>query len=117
VIFLRQSDGRKVRGEQEDPKAYSFKHTVLALLVTNNRHRQRGAGSLLVQWGIELSDATGLPCYLQASEQGRRLYEHYGFQEIDTVEYNLSDYGLEGVEKMTEMLREPGAKSGTEVSI
>lgn len=54
-----------------------------------------------------MSDATGLPCYLQASEQGRRLYCHHGFQDIDTVEFNLSDYGLEGLEKMTEMLREP----------
>lgn len=54
-----------------------------------------------------MSDATGLPCYLQASEQGRRLYGHHGSQDIDTVEFNLSDYGLDGVEKMTEMLREP----------
>ena len=84
--------------------------------MTDSQHRQRGAGSLLVQWGIEQSDATGLPCYLQASEQGRRLYEHYGFQEIDTVEYNLSDYGLEGAEKMTEMLREPRTKSKAEAS-
>jgi predicted GNAT family N-acyltransferase len=117
VIFVTQSDERKKRGEQKDLKVYSFKHTVLALLVTDSQHRQRGAGSLLVQWGIEQSGATGLPCYLQASEQGRRLYEHYGFQEIDTVEYNLSDYGLEGVEKMTEMLREPGTKSAAEASI
>jgi hypothetical protein len=52
-----------------------------------------------------MSEATGLPCYLQASEQGRRLYSHYGFQDIDTVEFDLSKYGLDGVEKMTEMIR------------
>ena len=60
---------------------------------------------MLVQWGIELSEDTGLPCYLQASEQGRRLYQHHGFEEIDTVEFNLADYGLDGIEKMTEMTR------------
>lgn len=54
-----------------------------------------------------MSDATGLSCYLQASEQGRHLYRHYGFIDIDTIEFSLSKYGLEGVEKMTEMLREP----------
>jgi hypothetical protein len=84
--------------------------------VTAKKHRQRGAGSLLVKWGIEQSEATGLPCYLQASEQGRRLYKHYEFHEIDTVEFKLSDYGLEGVEKMTEMLRDVGTNSEAEAS-
>ena len=60
-----------------------------------------------MQWGIKMSEATGLPCYLQASEQGRRLYSHYGFEEIDTVEFDLSKFGLVGVEKMTEMIRTP----------
>jgi hypothetical protein len=60
-----------------------------------------------VKWGIDLSEEMGIPCYLQASEQGRRLYSHYGFQEIDTVEFNLSEYGLAGLEKMTEMRRNP----------
>jgi hypothetical protein len=54
-----------------------------------------------------MSEATGLPCYLQASEQGRRLYSHYGFQDIETVEFDLSKYGLNGVERMTEMIRKP----------
>ena len=79
----------------------------MALLVTAKEHRGRGTGSLLVQWGIQRSKATGLPCYLQASEQGRRLYRHYGFEDVETVEFNLSEFGLEGIEKMTEMIREP----------
>lgn len=56
----------------------------------------------------------GLPCYLQASEQGRRLYHHHGFQHIDTVQFDLSKYGLNGIEEMTEMLRDssPGPKPG-----
>jgi len=87
----------------------------LALLVTASQHRRRGAGSLLVKWGIDMSETTGLPCYLQASEQGRRLYSHYGFQDIDTVEFNLSEYGLEGVEKMTEMIRKPSASAKAKV--
>jgi GNAT superfamily N-acetyltransferase len=80
---------------------------VLALLATNSRYRRRGAGSLLVEWGIKLSNETGLPCYLQTSEQGRRLYRHYGLRDIDTVQFNLEDHGLDGVERMTEMSREP----------
>jgi hypothetical protein len=83
----------------------TVRNQVLALLVTAQQHRQRGAGSMLVRWGIELSETTGLPCYVQASEQGRRLYQHHGFEEIGTVEFNLSEYGLHGIERMTEMTR------------
>lgn len=55
--------------------------------------------------GTELLERTGLLCYLQASEQGRCLYQHHGFEEIDTVDFNLSDYGLDGTPDMTEMTR------------
>lgn len=89
----------------QDPRGLLFEISVLALLVTARKHRQRGAGSTLVRWGIELSERTGLPCYLQASEQGRRLYQHHGFEEIDTVDFNFFEYGLDGTEKMTEMTR------------
>ncbi|OIW25350.1 hypothetical protein CONLIGDRAFT_685200 [Coniochaeta ligniaria NRRL 30616] len=42
---------------------------LLALLVAAMRHRRQGAGSIVVNWGIEMAEATGLPYYLQASEQ------------------------------------------------
>ncbi|KAH3908931.1 hypothetical protein HBI56_124270 [Parastagonospora nodorum] len=82
-------------------------HILLALLVTSEEHRRRGAGSLLLQWGIERSEQSKIPCYLQASAQGRRLYGKYGFQAIETVEFDLFEYGLEGTEEMTEMIRQP----------
>lgn len=85
--------------------------TVLALLATAPEYRRRGAGGLLVRWGIDRSEATGLPCYLQASEQGRRLYLHHGFRDLGTVEFCLAEYGLEGVERMTEMITEPSRLS------
>ncbi|KAI0010760.1 acyl-CoA N-acyltransferase [Xylariaceae sp. FL0662B] len=91
-------------------------HLLLAL-VTASHHRRRGAGSLMVRWGIDLSEETGLPCYLQASEQGRCLYRRHGFQVIDTVRFNLSEYGLEGVEEMTEMIRKPSVVATLEVQV
>ena len=96
-----------IEAYDHDAVAKPVRNIVLALLVTASQHRQRGAGSLIVKWGIEMSETTGLPCYLQASEQGRRLYSHYGFQDMDTVEFDLSKYGLHGVERMTEMVRKP----------
>ena len=80
---------------------------MLALLVTSSGHRRKGAGSLLLQWGIDKAEEMRLPCYLQASEQGKRLYQNYGFQAFDVAELDLAEYGLEGIERMTEMIRPP----------
>ena len=60
-----------------------------------------------MKWGLEKQKETGLNCYVQASEQGRKLYSHYEFQDIDTVVFDLEKYGLGGAEKMTEMIRYP----------
>lgn len=83
---------------------------VLALLVTAREHRGRGAGSLLVRWGIEQSEESGLSVYLQASEQGQRLYSRYGFEEIGRQDFDLSNFGLESIEVMTEMIWRPSTK-------
>lgn len=83
-------------------------HIVLALLVTAEQHRGRGAGRLLLKWGINFSESDGhVPIYLQASEQGRKLYSYYGFNEMGSVKFDLSEFGLDGVEVMTEMIRKP----------
>lgn len=59
---------------------------VLALLVTSSDHRRLGAGSRLVRWGTQKSEELDLIAYLQASEQGRRLYQRHGFRDIDTAQ-------------------------------
>jgi predicted N-acetyltransferase YhbS len=82
---------------------------VLAVLATSGKYRRRGAGSLLVQWGIELSEKLGFPCILQATEEGRQLYKRRGFEDIETMQFDLAKYGLaeKGVSKLTEMIRYP----------
>ena len=52
---------------------------VIALLVTEEKHRRQGTGGLLGRCGLEKQEETSLSSYLQASEAGRRLYCHYGF--------------------------------------
>lgn len=86
---------------------------MLALLVTHEKHRRRGAGRLLVNWGIAKSEESGLPIYVQASEQGRRLYLNEGFKDMETAELEPMLYGLEGTEKMIEMIRHPRSGSIT----
>ena len=58
---------------------------VLALLAVHQQYQRRGAGTLLVQWGLRKSESLRLPAYLEASPAGHQLYSKLGFQQIDTV--------------------------------
>ena len=64
----------------------------------------------MLQWGVDKAHKLGLPCYIEASEEGRSLYRKYGFEEVGIKEFDLAEYGLDGrggVGKLTEMVRKP----------
>ncbi|EUC47629.1 hypothetical protein COCMIDRAFT_3424 [Bipolaris oryzae ATCC 44560] len=92
-------------------------HILLELLVTSSKHRRRGAGSLLVQWGLAKSEELQLPVFLQASAQGQQLVQNYGFETIDRVKFTLADYGLTGTELMSVMIRYPPKNEANEALI
>jgi hypothetical protein len=62
---------------------------------------------LCLQWGTAEADRLGLVSYLEASEEGRPLYEKFGFKEVGRVVVDLSKWG--GTEPATAylMVREP----------
>ncbi|PTB65605.1 acyl-CoA N-acyltransferase [Trichoderma citrinoviride] len=82
-------------------------HVYLKLLHTDPDHQRRGAGGMLLKWGTAEADRLGLVSYLEASEEGRPLYEKYGFKEVGRIVVDLSKWG--GTEPATAylMLREP----------
>ncbi|KAF2280785.1 acyl-CoA N-acyltransferase [Westerdykella ornata] len=90
-------------------KPFFFLH----ILCTHPDHHRRGAGGMLVRWGIEQADKEGLPTYLEASEAGKPLYERLGFEEVEVKLYDLSKYGAEGIETNTVMIRKPRTVDGT----
>ncbi|KAK4078271.1 uncharacterized protein Triagg1_3287 [Trichoderma aggressivum f. europaeum] len=79
----------------------------LKLLHTDPDHQKRGAGGQCLKWGTAEADRLGLVSYLEASEEGRPLYEKYGFKEVDRVVVDLTKWG--GTEPATAylMLRQP----------
>ncbi|KAF2198015.1 acyl-CoA N-acyltransferase [Delitschia confertaspora ATCC 74209] len=81
---------------------------LLHILVTDPKHHRRGAGGMLLRWGIEQADRDGLPSYLEASEDGRPLYERNGFKAIKEGWFDPTDYGGEGPKECnTIMIRDP----------
>jgi len=37
---------------------------------THSEHRRRGAGLMMMQWGLNKADAMGLDCFVEATEAG-----------------------------------------------
>jgi hypothetical protein len=58
-------------------------------------HERRGIGTMLMEWGIEKTDAQGLESFLEVSTYGKRLYERMGYHEVKDVEIDLE--GVDGV--------------------
>ncbi|KAI2638489.1 acyl-CoA N-acyltransferase [Xylaria nigripes] len=71
----------------------------LKSLIVDPKHQRRGAGRMLVMWGIEEFKKLGLPFFLEATAMGHSLYLSCGFRDIDVVTVDLSKWG--GPEEMT----------------
>jgi GNAT superfamily N-acetyltransferase len=59
--------------------------TGLGTLAVRSAYRRRGAGSLMVQWGVEKADEMGIESFVEASWYGSQVYRKHGFLYIDDV--------------------------------
>jgi predicted N-acetyltransferase YhbS len=83
----------------------TVKMPVLKFLHTDPKHWKRGAGSLLIRWGLDKSRELQLPAYLEASPKGAGLYLKHGFKVFDQLDFDLARWGGEGVSSVALMLR------------
>lgn len=68
------------------------------MLATHPAHQGKGAGSTLLRWGCHQADCDGVYLYVDASRDGSRLYEKFGFLDY-------SDPDLDGW--LVPMMRNP----------
>ncbi|PWY81635.1 acyl-CoA N-acyltransferase [Aspergillus sclerotioniger CBS 115572] len=57
----------------------------LDMLATHTDYRRRGAARLLLEWGCEVADQENFPIYIDSSEEGRPIYERFGFVAQSTT--------------------------------
>ncbi|KAF2013610.1 hypothetical protein BU24DRAFT_424608 [Aaosphaeria arxii CBS 175.79] len=94
---------RTVRLKYMGTKPFYFLH----ILATDPDHERRGAGALLIKWGTEQADKAKLPSFLEASREGKPLYQRQGFQPVFEQTFNLEAHGGVGTDQNTAMIREP----------
>ena len=56
------------------------RHWYMELLVTDPDYKGQGAASLILQYGLNLADVDNLPCYIDATPEGKPLYERLGWE-------------------------------------
>lgn len=69
-------------GEDIFPEAW-----LLANVVTHKDYQRRGIGARLVKWGLDQTEAERVPCGVESSFAGLRLYEKMGFRQFDELRY------------------------------
>ncbi|KAI9881229.1 MAG: hypothetical protein M1823_006672, partial [Watsoniomyces obsoletus] len=68
-------------------------HVWLDLLQTAPKHQGRGAGGMLVTYGVNLADELKINAYLESSPMAHRLYAKHGFQDIDEMVFDMGAWG------------------------
>lgn len=69
---------------------------VCNLMFVHPSHRRRGAGSLLMRWGVDKAQEKGFEIFIEGTDEGRPLYEKFGLavmyvDHLDAYDRNPSD--------------------------
>ena len=64
-------------------------HWYLELVATRPEWQGKGAAGKLLRWGLEKADDEKLEAYLEASPDGKPIYEHFGFVETERMVVDL----------------------------
>ncbi|MCJ1388582.1 hypothetical protein MMC18_001429 [Xylographa bjoerkii] len=99
LVTVHTTKRNKIMGS----KPYIF----LSNCITFPAHQHRGAGSLMMQWGVEQARALNLPIFLTASPRGAGLYQKFKFEIIDHCRLDLSSFTTENRDTIVMLLPEP----------
>ncbi|KFY08840.1 hypothetical protein V492_05863 [Pseudogymnoascus sp. VKM F-4246] len=68
----------------------------LDLLAVHPNSKGKGIGTALVASGVQLAEKIGVPIFVMAYKAGRGIYSRLGFQEVDRVIQDDSQFGGAG---------------------
>ena len=65
---------------------------VLEICFVHPDFRRRGAGRLLMNWGVARADELEVEAYIDATAEGKPLYEAYGFVAAKRLDFQLDKH-------------------------
>ncbi|KAF2140423.1 uncharacterized protein K452DRAFT_299766 [Aplosporella prunicola CBS 121167] len=91
-----EGDGRKYaslylnRMLELRPRIMSRPNTLIEIMFVHPDYRRRGVGSLLMEWGVRMTDELGLPGFVESTADGEGLYKKFGYETVGTLNFDLS---------------------------
>jgi len=70
-------------------------HVLLHFMGTDPEYNGRGVASMHLKWGLEQADRLGVLTYLEATDEGRGLYEKYGFEKMMRLPFDGREWGCD----------------------
>ena len=86
-------------------------YVLLNLLCIHQDFQRRGAGTALVEWGMEVARSLGLAIHLEASAAGYELYRKLGFKQVDVAIVKKEEWDGDHDRRYIAMVKEPEATS------
>lgn len=80
-------------------------HWLLATLGTHPAFEGKGAGRMLIRWGLEKADEKAERCFVDSSLTAEGLYRKFGF-EVEVGVLELGTQGEEGNQRWVGLMRE-----------
>ena len=68
-------------------------HGMFMYMATDPAWRRQGAATMCVQWGLDECGKSGVPAYLEATDEGEKVYRKLGFELVERIVLDV-----EGVE-------------------
>jgi GNAT superfamily N-acetyltransferase len=97
-----------IRAARDEVMGTSTPFFVLNQLATHPEQQGRGAAKIMLDWGLRKADEESLATYLNATIEGRRVYERRGFEVVKELEWDRVPWGGEGSDWHSIMVRQPG---------
>ncbi|RMX77828.1 hypothetical protein D0869_09574 [Hortaea werneckii] len=71
-------------------------HWYLEIIATHPQYQGRGAGSMMINWGLERADQDNVEAYLEASPEAVSLYEKLGFENVASTDTWIQNERVKG---------------------
>lgn len=99
-----------LRVAQEEIMGKEMPYLTLETLVAHPDHHRRGAGRILLDWGVRKAEEQNWQMYLSATPIGFKSYERVGFKTVKEITFDRGDWGGEGVDWFACMIRDAKLK-------
>ncbi|KAL2063635.1 hypothetical protein VTL71DRAFT_5440 [Oculimacula yallundae] len=98
----------RVMNEKMEGKKFVYMH----ILVIHPEFQRMGVGKRMLEWGLQLVDEEGLETYIDASPEGKGLYEKMGWRTTNVIDVDLKKWGgKDEIETAYSMVRPRGGKT------